>query len=67
MHSVLVADDEPFVRLSIASLADWEGEGFDFRFEASNGEEALARLVLSPEIDIVILDLSMPVMDGLSS
>ncbi|GEM_PF-423405 len=65
MHSVLVADDEPFVRLSIASLADWEGEGFDFRFEASDGEEALARLVLSPEIDIVILDLSMPVMDGL--
>jgi len=65
MHSVMVVDDEPFVRLSIASLADWEGEGFDFRFEASDGEEALARLALSPEIDIVILDLSMPVMDGL--
>jgi two-component system, response regulator YesN len=65
MHSVLVVDDEPFVRLSIASLANWEGEGFDFRFEASNGEDALALLVLRPEIDIVLLDLSMPVMDGL--
>ena len=65
MHSVIVVDDEPFVRLSVASLADWEGEGFDFSFEASNGEEALARLALSPEIDIVLLDLSMPVMDGL--
>jgi two-component system, response regulator YesN len=65
MHSVMVVDDEPFVRLSIASLADWESEGFDFRFEAANGEDALARLALSPEIDIVLLDLSMPVMDGL--
>ena len=67
MHSVIVVDDEPFVRLSIASFADWEEEGFDFRFEASNGEEALARLALSPEIDIVLLDLTMPKMDGLES
>jgi two-component system, response regulator YesN len=65
VHSVIVVDDEPFVRLSIASLADWEDEGYDFRFEASNGEEALAILALNPGIDIVILDLSMPVMDGL--
>jgi two-component system response regulator YesN len=61
----MVVDDEPFVRLSIASLANWEDEGFDFSFEASNGEDALARLVLHPEIDIVLLDLSMPVMDGI--
>jgi two-component system response regulator YesN len=61
----MVVDDEPFVRLSIASLASWEDEGFDFGFEASNGEDALASLVLHPEIDIVLLDLSMPVMDGL--
>ena len=65
MHSVMVVDDEPFVRLSIASLAAWEEEGFDFGFEAASGEEALAQLALHPEIDIVLLDMSMPVMDGL--
>jgi two-component system, response regulator YesN len=65
VHSVMVVDDEPFVRLSIASLADWEEEGYDFGFEAANGEEALAQLSLHPEISIVLLDLSMPVMDGL--
>ena len=65
MHSVLVVDDEPFVRLSLASLLPWGSEGFDFLAEAGNGVEALAALAARPEIDIVLLDLSMPVMDGI--
>jgi two-component system response regulator YesN len=65
VHSVLVVDDEPFVRLSIASLRPWGDEGFDFQAEAGNGAEALAALAARPELDIVLLDLSMPVMDGL--
>jgi len=65
VHSVLVVDDEPFVRLSIASLRTWGDDGFDFLAEAGNGAEALAVLAARAEIDIVLLDLSMPVMDGL--
>jgi two-component system, response regulator YesN len=65
MRGVLVVDDEPFVRLSIASLRDWESDGFDFRHEASNGREALDLIRSSSEIDIVLLDLSMPVMNGI--
>jgi two-component system response regulator YesN len=65
MHSVLVVDDEPFVRLSIASLRPWGDDGFDFPAEAGHGAEALAVLAARPELDIVLLDLSMPVMDGL--
>ena len=65
MHSVLVVDDEPFVRLSIASLRPWGDDGFDFLAEAGNGAEALSALAARPELDIVLLDLSMPVMDGL--
>ena len=64
MHSVLLVDDEPFVRLSLASLCP-PGDGFDVAAEAGNGAEALAALADHPEIDIVLLDLSMPVMDGL--
>ena len=64
MHSVLLVDDEPFVRLSLASLCP-AGAGFDLTAEAGNGAEALAVLADRPEIDIVLLDLSMPVMDGL--
>jgi two-component system, response regulator YesN len=65
VHSVLVVDDEPFVRLSLVSLYPFGIEGFDFAAEAGNGAEALAVLAARPEIDIVLLDLSMPVMDGL--
>jgi YesN/AraC family two-component response regulator len=65
MHSVLVVDDEPFVRLSLASLRDWKREGFDFHFEAGNGLEALTVLSAHPEIDILLLDISMPVLDGI--
>ncbi len=64
MHSVLLVDDEPLVRLSIASMRDWEKDGFSLRVEAGNGRDALAALAAHPEIDMVLLDISMPVMDG---
>jgi two-component system response regulator YesN len=63
--TVLVVDDEPFVRVAMASLRDWAGLGYDFRYEAANGQQALAVLTDHPEVDIVLLDLSMPVMDGI--
>jgi two-component system response regulator YesN len=65
MHSVLVVDDEPFVRLSLLALYPSGVEGFDLAAEAADGGEALATLAARPEIDIVLLDLSMPGMDGL--
>jgi two-component system response regulator YesN len=65
MHEVLVVDDEPFVRLSLASMRAWDEDGFDLSHEASNGKEALEVIANHPEIDIVLLDISMPVMDGI--
>jgi two-component system response regulator YesN len=65
MLAVLVVDDEPFVRVAMASLRDWKALGYDFLYEAANGQQALDLLAQHPEIDIVLLDLSMPVMDGI--
>jgi CheY-like chemotaxis protein len=39
--------------------------GFAFRF-ARHGEEALAALADDPAIDLLLLDVNMPVMDGLT-
>jgi YesN/AraC family two-component response regulator len=64
-HTVLVVDDEPFVRVTLASLKPWRDEGYDFRFEAGNGAQALELIREHPEIDLVLLDLAMPVLDGI--
>lgn len=65
MRTVLVVDDEPFVRVTLATLKLWSEHGYDFRYEASNGAQALELIREHPEIDIVLLDVSMPVMDGI--
>ena len=64
---ILVVDDEPDVELLIKQRFRRkirEG-GFDFEF-ALNGEEALRKLNGDESIDIVMSDINMPVMDGLT-
>ena len=64
MYSVFAVDDEPIVLEGIRSKIDWEGSGFTFAGEASDGEIALSMLhELKP--DILITDIKMPFMDGL--
>lgn len=58
---VLVVDDDPLSRFGIRDLLERE---FDVR-EARNGRDALALLEQEP-VDLVITDLVMPEMDGVS-
>jgi CheY-like chemotaxis protein len=61
---VLIADDHEAVRRGLCS-AVW-GAGWEVCGEAINGREAIAKVKeLSP--DVVILDISMPVMGGLEA
>ncbi len=62
-NRILVVDDEPnYRRLLEVNLAP---EGFEI-ITASNGEEAL-ELVSSKRPDLVILDVMMPVLDGITT
>jgi two-component system nitrate/nitrite response regulator NarL len=62
---VLLADDHPLFRKGIASLLREERD-FEVVGEAANGREALEKSRdLMP--DIVLMDLSMPEMDGLEA
>lgn len=64
MYSVFLVDDEPIVLEGIRSKIDWEGAGFTFAGEATDGEIALSMIhELKP--DILITDIKMPFMDGL--
>jgi DNA-binding NarL/FixJ family response regulator len=61
---MLLVDDHPLTRDGLAALL--AGNGFDIVGEAGNGLEAIERArELQP--DVVLLDLSMPDLDGLSA
>ena len=64
MYSVFLVDDEPIVLEGLRTKIDWEGYGFNFIGEATDGEIALSMIhELKP--DILITDIKMPFMDGL--
>ena len=63
--TILTADDHPLIRDGLAAVLRAES-GFQVVAEAANGEEAIeAYARLRP--DIVLMDLRMPVMDGLAA
>ena len=62
---VLVVEDHPDVRNVIRALLDSEN-GYQVVGEATNGEEGI-RAADQQQPDVVLLDLAMPVMDGLTA
>jgi class 3 adenylate cyclase/ActR/RegA family two-component response regulator len=64
---ILVVDDEADLELLIKQKfrRKIRENAYEFLF-AGNGQEALERLRENPDIDIVLSDINMPVMDGLT-
>jgi len=62
---VVVADDAPDIRLLLRMVLE-SNDGFAVLGEAADGAEAV-RLVAELRPDAVVLDLAMPVMDGLEA
>lgn len=61
---VLLVDDEIMIREGFKRLFDWEAHGCEVVGEAADGMEALGQIdALYP--DIVIMDINIPVMNGL--
>jgi len=60
---LLIVDDEPLARQRLRDLVSDVG-GYDVAGEAANGVEALA-LLQQGTVDIALVDIRMPVMDGI--
>jgi DNA-binding NarL/FixJ family response regulator len=62
--SILLVDDHPLTREGLAALL--AGHGFDVVGQAGDGREAID-LARELQPDVVLLDLSMPELDGLAA
>ena len=63
MGRVLIVDDNSDVRKSLAALFELEGHTAK---TAANGREAMQSLQTDVRPDLIVLDLMMPTLDGLS-
>jgi chemotaxis response regulator CheB len=63
-YKVMVVDDAAMMRLYISSFLRSLPE-FEMAAQANNGKEALEKLSEHPDLDLILLDIEMPVMDGL--
>jgi len=63
---VLIVDDEKLERVLIHKGFKWEENGFEIIGEAANGVAALEFFEQGETPDIVLTDINMPVMDGLT-
>jgi len=63
-YRILVAEDETLIRMDLVEML---GEaGYEVVAEASNGEEAV-KLATEVNPDLAILDVKMPILDGISA
>ena len=65
LYKVILVDDEEEVREAIRKRINWEEIGFTVAGTAENGEDAL-ELAETCEPDVVMTDIQMPFMDGLT-
>lgn len=63
-HKVMIVDDAAMMRLYISSFIKGLPD-FKVAAQANNGQEALDQLANGAEVDLILLDIEMPVMDGL--
>jgi len=65
MYRVLLVDDEALELDALKNYVDWEAMGMELAGTARNGRDAWEK-ILTQKPDVVITDIQMPVMDGIT-
>lgn len=66
MITLALVDDHVILRESLAVMIQQLG-GFTILFEAGNGQECIDKLTHTEAPDIILLDIAMPVLDGIET
>ena len=66
MYRMVIADDEEIVRNGIRETIDWQSLGIEVTACVGDGE-ALCREAIASKADIALVDIRMPILDGLSA
>ena len=61
---IVIAEDEAIIRMDLREML--EEEGYEVVGEAADGEEAV-RLAGERRPDVILMDISMPLMDGIEA
>ncbi|MGN7987652.1 response regulator [Pedobacter sp. 22226] len=64
--SIAIVDDHTLFRSGLASLLE-EFDEIEIAFEAVNGVDLQTKITRHPEIQLVLMDINMPVMDGFAA
>lgn len=64
MLKILIIDDDILTRKGIQMLMPWAAHQMEIVGEASNGKDALEFLSAHSDVDLALVDLDMPIMDG---
>jgi len=62
--NVLLVDDDHINRMLIKAMLSHHKEIINKIIEADNGKEALKLIEENPDINLILLDIFMPIMDG---
>jgi two-component system, NarL family, invasion response regulator UvrY len=62
-HNVVLVDDHDMMRIGISQIMS-KFDNYEVIWEATNGQDFINKLKINTKPEIVILDISMPVMDG---
>jgi DNA-binding NarL/FixJ family response regulator len=64
-RKILIVDDSPIIRKMLRRIFDTEVD-YDVCAEGTNGEEAIA-LAVKHQPDLIVLDMAMPVLNGIAA
>lgn len=67
MINIAVAEDNDFLAKSLKEKLSFFSQEVKVLFRAKNGKELLSTLQIFPNVEVILMDIEMPVMDGISA